>query len=49
MAVVKKQMGELKTLSGKEKVPEWAKTMLTEWAKMDRVQELQHPQKHQAS
>ena len=34
--VVKKRMGELKTLSGKEEVPEWAKTMLTEWAKMDK-------------
>ena len=29
-AVVKKRMGELKTLSSKEEVPEWANTMLTE-------------------
>ena len=35
-AVMKKRMGELKTLSGKEEVPEWAKTMLTEWTKMDK-------------
>ena len=35
-AVVKKWMGELKMLSGKEEVPEWAKTMLMEWAKMDK-------------
>ena len=36
VAVVKKWMGELKMLSGKEEVPEWAKTMLMEWAKMDK-------------
>ena len=35
-AVVKKQMGELKMLSGKEEVMEWVKTMLMEWAKVDR-------------
>ena len=35
-AVVKKRMGELKTLSSKEEVPEWAKAMLMEWAKMDK-------------
>ena len=28
-AVVKKRIGELKTLSSKEEVLEWAKTMLT--------------------
>ena len=38
-AVMKKQMGELKTLSGKEEVPEWAKTMLTEWAKVNKSAE----------
>ena len=36
VAVMKKRMGELKTISGKEEVPEWAKTMLTEWTKMDK-------------
>ena len=42
-AVVKKCMGELQMLSGKEKVPEWAKTMLTEWAKMDKSAEAAAP------
>ena len=49
-AVMKKRMGELKTLSGKEELLEWAKTMLTEWAKVDKsteaaalVQAASHP------
>ena len=42
-AVVKKRMGELKMLSSKEEVPEWAKTMLMEWAKMDKSAEAAVP------
>ena len=44
-AVMKKRMGELKTLSSKEEVPEWAKAMLTEWAKMDKREEAAAPAK----
>ena len=36
-------MGELKMLSSKEEVPEWAKTMLMEWAKVDKSAEATVP------
>ena len=42
-AVMKKRMGELKMLSGKEEVPEWAKTVLTKCAKMDKSAEAAAP------
>ena len=33
---MKKQMGRTQMLSGKEEVMEWVKTMLMEWAKVDK-------------
>ena len=48
VAVMKKRIGELKTLSGKEEVPEWVKTMLMEWAKVDKSADAAAPAETQS-